>query len=258
LAFPDPDMFYTIKCVHSNKVFDVPSESSKPVQQWGSGGVGTTNQQFMLDETKRDQYRLVARVTNAPLQVEKAADEEGARLMQGNRGDTSRNEFRLQRLGTSDKYQIIAVHSGKALQAKDNSKDNGAPIVQVAPGSHESQQFELVDARPTGRTGSIEAEFTHYRDFLGNDLPADKITVLLWFVWRENGVDRSDYRELKHKQKTSFVTPKGSTNIGFEAKYERGTFAATLGTFRERIRLEISVTVGPGSTQVHAHQIDLP
>jgi hypothetical protein len=258
LVFPDPDMFYTIKYVDSNKVFDVPSETAKPVQQWGFGGVGKTNQQFVFDETRAGQYRLVTRETNAPLRVEKGADEEGALLMQGNRGDTSRTEFRLQRLGSSDKYQIIAVHSGKALQAKGGSKDNGAPIVQMSPGSHESQQFELVQPQPTGRTGSIEAVFTKILDPEGKEIPNDKIMVQLWFAWRENGADKSDYRELKLKQTTSFVVPKGSTSIGYEAKYE-DTFGKALGTFRGRLRLEISLQMGMmGDSQIFVHQVEVP
>lgn len=258
MAFPDPDTFYAIKCVHSNKVFSVPSEASKPVLQWGSGGIGTPNQQFTFNETKPDHYRLVARETDAPLRVEKAADEEGAMLMQGKRGDTSRNEFRLQRLGSSDKYQIIAVHSGKALQVKGGSTDNGAPIVQASPGSHESQQFELVYPQPTGRTGSIEGVFTRILDPYGNEIPDDKIKVQLWFVWRENGVDKSDYRELARKQTTSFVVPKGSTSIGYEAKYE-DAFGRALGTFRGRLRLEISLQMTVmGTYETFVQEVELP
>jgi ricin-type beta-trefoil lectin protein len=244
LAFPDPDMFYTIRCVSSHKVFDIPSEKTKPVQQWGSGGIGTKNQQFVLDETKPGQYRIVPREANAPLRIEKAPNEEGALLMQGIRGDTSRSEFRLQRLGAGDKYQIIALHSGKALQPKGASKDNGAPFVQVTPGDNESLQFQFIDDQPTGRTGTIDAVFTRILDPYGNEVPDDRIKVQLWFVWRENGIERSSERVLTRKQTTSFVAPKGSTCIGYEARYE-DAFSNALGSFRGRLRLEISLQIHP-------------
>jgi hypothetical protein len=254
-------MFYTIQSVHSRSVFDVPSEKAKPVQQWEQGGVGKRNQQFLFEDgEKADQYRLVSRSTDAPLRVEKTGVEEGARLMKGSRDDASRSDFRFVRVGGSDKYQIVAVHSNLALQVQGGSKDNGVPIVQVTPGTHPSLQFEFIDPQPTGRTASIEAVFTRILDFKGNDIPDDKIKgikVQLFFLWRENGADKFEYRELVRKGTTKFDFPKGSTRIAYEAKYE-DAFNRPLGTFRGRLRLDISLEqsiVGMFETRVKQEEI---
>lgn len=246
MGFPDPDTYYTIQSVHSGKVFDVRDSSwdpDTPVVQFGLGGVGKTNQQFLVHEgSKPGHYRLIGRHSTLAVRIKNDSHDDRAPLVQS-RSDQVPMDFELRRLGTSDLYQIIAVHSGKALFV--DSKENGAPVMQIQPWEHPKVQFQFVHPVPRPETSSITAIFDRIFEPEDEETSGDDIVLMVWFVWTVNGQNQSSYRELRLRQSTRFDIPRGATNIGWEAKWSGAVASKALGTYRKNLELKLRVARFP-------------
>jgi|GEM_PF-1011834 len=90
-------------------------------------------------------YRIVASHSSKFLEI--AADSEpsadGNKLQQNELTGADNQLFQFKRI-QSGYYQIFAKHSGKALQIKDNSLKDHAPVEQGAPTGAENQLFTLI------------------------------------------------------------------------------------------------------------------
>lgn len=245
MAFPDPDSYYSIQARHSGKVFDVRNSSwepGTPVVQFGLGGIGKRNQQFLVHEgSKSGLYRLIAAHSELSLRIDKRSPDDGAALVQVGPDDAPM-DFELRPAGSPGTYHIVAAHSGKALTVRDESKDDGAAIVQMPLSAKPAATFAFIHEEPRPATGSITVHFHSFRPCEPPENVADDVIVQVWFSWLLNGVKQDSYRELVVAQKTAFEIPRGATRIGVETKWSTAYFAKDFGTYRKHCEVILRVS----------------
>ena len=80
-----------------------------------------------------------------------ASTADGARVQQWTDNGSGAQRFRIERVGTSDRYRIVNVHSGRCLALAGESPAAGAALVQMGCTGTAAQWFHLVAGGPRVR-----------------------------------------------------------------------------------------------------------
>jgi ribosomal silencing factor RsfS len=94
-------------------------------------------------------YNLIARHSGKALDVSGASQQNGANVIQWDKTGGDNQKWQLVDTGQilgEGYYQIIARHSGKALDVSGASQQNGANVVQWDKTGGDNQKWQLVDA----------------------------------------------------------------------------------------------------------------
>lgn len=143
LAQPEPDQWYRIKNVRSNKVLAIGEDKEAQIVQRLAGPNERQQWKFVPVAKAPKHYTIVNRKTGQALNVINESREEGAAIIPWDASVKAQNQqWSLEKSG--DHYVIKARHSGMVLDVAEGTKGRKAPLIQYSPQNSENQFFLLV------------------------------------------------------------------------------------------------------------------